>query len=551
MTTHIPNLVIHIVNSSNQILEASGVASAFTREPTATVQFVAGNGKIIETDFAAGSADGRLPNGAAVIVDSTNRIIESDGSTGPFRQASIAVRQVGSGALASMVLRVVDSSNVVLDRLFGASLTAPTLVWDDGVTDTTPDFEIQFEVGSVEIGDVVRVHRSADSGFGSPTETDSDPLDGTDVSNLSINFAGGVVADGTWYYRARLMRGAELSPWSNTEIVTIDATAPTLSSATGTKTGQTTASLSVSTNEGNGTLYWVVDTSATPPSAAQVKLGQDNGGAAADDSGSQAVSTTGVQAISGGATGLTAGTGYYAYYMHEDANGNQSSVASSSQFTTDAAEVNLTYLGTNGQTATQAAFTFAGVGLGSEANILIGLHGRFAASTPAITSVKVHIPDVATDPTGTTLSNIVTANQDTAGNRTTVAIYNGARSGGTTGDVVVTFASNAARCAIHRYSKPAHVSVVTGTDLDNTGGISATLNVPADGCAVGISYSGGATSSTPTNLTEDYDGVITGGTFAITAGSNNTATGSTAFTFTWAAADANTVAGAFAAFGPV
>ena len=119
MTTHQPNFVIHIVNSSNQILEASGVASAFTREPTTTVQFVAGNGKIIETDFAAGSADGRVPNGAAVIVDSSNRIIESDGSVGPFRQSSIAVRQVGSGTLAALVLRVVDSGNVVLDRLFG------------------------------------------------------------------------------------------------------------------------------------------------------------------------------------------------------------------------------------------------------------------------------------------------------------------------------------------------------------------------------------------------------------------------------------------------
>jgi hypothetical protein len=120
MTTHIPNLVIHVVNSDNHILGANGTPDAsFTREPTATVQFVAGDGKIIETNFSSGSADGRLPVGAAVIVDSSNRIIGSDGSAGAFRQSSIAVRQVGSGALAAMVLRVVDGNNTVLDGIFG------------------------------------------------------------------------------------------------------------------------------------------------------------------------------------------------------------------------------------------------------------------------------------------------------------------------------------------------------------------------------------------------------------------------------------------------
>lgn len=109
-----------------------------------------------------------------------------------------------------------------------------------------------------------------------------------------------------------------------------DATAPTLSSATATATGATTADLSVDTDEGNGTLYWVVTTSATGPSAAQVKAGQDHTGVAATDSGSQAVSGTGTQNVSGGATGLTGGTTYYAHYMHEDSSANQSSVDTTS-----------------------------------------------------------------------------------------------------------------------------------------------------------------------------------------------------------------------------
>jgi len=112
---------------------------------------------------------------------------------------------------------------------------------------------------------------------------------------------------------------------------------PTLSAATGTTTGATTADLSVSTNGTNGTLYWVVTQSSTAPTRAQVKAGLNHAGAAADDSGSQAVSGNGTQNISGGATGLVGSTVYYAHFMHERANGSQSGVATSSSFTTDSA----------------------------------------------------------------------------------------------------------------------------------------------------------------------------------------------------------------------
>jgi hypothetical protein len=115
-----------------------------------------------------------------------------------------------------------------------------------------------------------------------------------------------------------------------------DTTAPILSSATDAANGQTASTGSVSTDEGNGTLYWVVTTSATAPSAAQVKAGQDNTGTAADgDSGSQSVSATGVQNIT--PSGLTASTAYTTHFMHEDAASNQSTVASASGFTTASA----------------------------------------------------------------------------------------------------------------------------------------------------------------------------------------------------------------------
>lgn len=118
-----------------------------------------------------------------------------------------------------------------------------------------------------------------------------------------------------------------------------DTTAPTLSSPTGTG-GLGVCSGSVSTNEGNGTLYAVATASATAPSAAQVKAGQDHTGTAALRVVSQAVSATGTQTIASGAISGGAGTRYL-HYMHEDAASNQSAVVSSASFEVTAAATTL------------------------------------------------------------------------------------------------------------------------------------------------------------------------------------------------------------------
>lgn len=111
-----------------------------------------------------------------------------------------------------------------------------------------------------------------------------------------------------------------------------DTTAPTLSSASITSIGPTTATGNVTTDENNGTLYSVVSASSTPPSVAQIQDGQNNTGAAAVWSGNQSISGVGAKSFS--ITGLSPGAPYYAYFMHKDAAGNTSSVVSPAQFTT-------------------------------------------------------------------------------------------------------------------------------------------------------------------------------------------------------------------------
>lgn len=114
-----------------------------------------------------------------------------------------------------------------------------------------------------------------------------------------------------------------------------DVTAPILSSPTGTQTGQTTADGTVTTDEDNGTLYYLVSTNATE-NLATVKAGL-----------SQAVSATGSQSVS--VSGLTAATSYYLHYAHTDSAANDSAVVSSAQFTTASAvsSVVLSFTGVN------------------------------------------------------------------------------------------------------------------------------------------------------------------------------------------------------------
>lgn len=114
-----------------------------------------------------------------------------------------------------------------------------------------------------------------------------------------------------------------------------DVTAPVLTSPTGAQNGSTAGTGGATTDEANGTMYVVASTSATPPTAAQIKAGQMHTGASAAAAANVAVSSTGAKSLN--LTGLTPSTTYYSHSMHEDAAANQSNVVTSSSWATTAA----------------------------------------------------------------------------------------------------------------------------------------------------------------------------------------------------------------------
>lgn len=110
------------------------------------------------------------------------------------------------------------------------------------------------------------------------------------------------------------------------------SSAATISAAYGTSTGGTTATVGCTTDTASGTLYAVATTSATQPSIAQIKAGQDHTGSAAPWGGSGAVSST---SPSLSATGLTAATTYYTHCVQTVATVDSNVDTSDSSWVTD------------------------------------------------------------------------------------------------------------------------------------------------------------------------------------------------------------------------
>lgn len=214
-------------------------------------------------------------------------------------------------------------------------LGTPVATWTSAATVAQAVFGLRVEPGVVS-GDQIYGEASTSSSFASPFATEIASISEGDKIDLVITpFAFAPFTDGAKYCRfcVKNAGGTQISGWSNTINLTI-AVLPVLTSPTDVETGQTTATADVTTDTAEGTLYCVVTTSATPPTKAQVKEGQDSAGAAATFADDLDITTTGTKSFS--VTGLTLSTAYTAHFMHEDVAGNQSTVATGDGFTTSA-----------------------------------------------------------------------------------------------------------------------------------------------------------------------------------------------------------------------
>jgi hypothetical protein len=399
------------------------------------------------------------------------------------------------------------TSNALGPIAAAPSLPAPVLVWTSGPSVYDPVFTATF---TAEVSDSLTIEIDDNSDFSSLFDSDVNVLDSAEVAAGTVTFAGITTLSGgvTYYARLKLQRGAA-SVYSNTvsqAMTAPDVTAPTLTSPLGSQIGSTTtAAIGVTTNEANGTLYYVVTTSATAPTAAQVKAGQNNAGTAAMYAGSQAISATGAKTAT--ATGITTGT-RYAYYMHEDAATNQSTVSASASWTQTVAA---------GATWTKKAGSIQDISYASTSlTIAAAPINNASASDVIVVCVNVGLPLAGVTIGGNTMTKVV---EPTTG-RVSIWQYTGTVF--TTPDVIATTTSAAILAGAMT------VGVLTGVNSAvPTGAALATkvegfyanplttttaLTIPAGGFGIVAVNQPSVAGVTPNaGTTEDYDLTITVG----------------------------------------
>lgn len=220
-------------------------------------------------------------------------------------------------------------------------------------------------------------------------------------------------------------------------ITDVDEVVPVLAVPGDAANGPTSASLSVTTTESGGTLYWFLSASAVAPNAAALKAGT---GALA--SGAQAVVASGVQTVL--VSGLAVGTGYFAHFLHRDGAGNDSAIVSGDGFSTPAASTvaiqqSAIALNTSQSLTTYAASPFTYVG-GSNRALLAVVVATQNATQP-ITNLSATV-------NGAAMSRIAGLAHSSGVSRPILGVFAATGLGAGTKQVDVTITGGGRSCGI-------------------------------------------------------------------------------------------------------
>ena len=508
-----PGIYFGLINSTSTPLTGSAIETA-----------VAGSELITNGNFSAGISNWSAHNSAIMTTSSSKLSVDSNGTlVGNAYQAITTV--VGKkyvliadvipgtnpatvapsttpGDLGNITSATVSSQTTITLEFTATGTTTYIRLGRTSITSGDPSF-----FNNVTVREILQTEAAATI-FAVNPGTTSGTIDKSGVTN-GVRYLHGTIKDLAGNYSTDIV----------IEFTQSDTTAPVLTSPTDAANGANASTASVTTDEANGVLYTVVTTSATTPSAAQVKAGQDNTGAAAAFAGNQTVTATGIQTVSPAPSGLSVGTSYRTHFMHEDAAGNQSSVASAAGFTTTIVPgfIRAQSDVTNG---TGITYTFTG------------------ASLPATKiAVSVFVPGAS----GIALSSVtiggVAATKKLAivDNFLVFEIWEASVGSGNSGtiDVTTTAAALATRCGISVHAVPGLI-YQTGTTFYNVSTTVATLstNTSAGDYVIFHTFNAGGSAVTPSGYTEDFDGLVESPSDYHEGGHNPSATGGTPEVFT-------------------
>lgn len=275
---------------------------------------------------------------------------------------------------------------------------------------------------------------------------------------------------------------------------------PGLSSEISSEVGSDGYDISITPDTYGGILYTVI-TTGTVPTAEQIMAGQDHTGTAATVALQHTVRET--SAVNQTGNGLTASTAYRPYYVHVDFYGNESSVVTGTQFTTEAlASLTASFIGhseiaDNGATVfTSDSFTYPA------GDVYIAVGRRNGPVTAEVDSVVVNGNSASLVTDGTNDSHRYNGLNATEIWKVTLASE-------TTGTTVVTQSNTG------RWVGMAFLSVVGGAsgdcyDLDKDAGSTTTplnVDVEEDGIIVACLMNNGEPAGTLTWTGVDGDNI--------------------------------------------
>lgn len=208
------------------------------------------------------------------------------------------------------------------------------LAWDEDPEPLIPLLSVDFP--DPQVGDVVKLRRSATNLFTTYTEAEDTITSIDPVSVLDFDL-GGNWALGDYYVQALQYRSAVLVDTSNIEAVSItgDVTAPTLSLPVDTTINATSATGGFTTNGACTGFVVVTPFAMAAPTGPQIISGLGGDGNSAAYADSEAVGAAGAFTFTDNFTGLASSTNYKAHFVGRDAALNISNVVSGDGFTTN------------------------------------------------------------------------------------------------------------------------------------------------------------------------------------------------------------------------
>jgi hypothetical protein len=478
-------------------------------------------------------------SGGVPVVDATP--LSGTALTNPTTYG-VPVTPVESGArpvtiVASGAPPIVFIAENGVDYLLGGSgesvvvPAAPVLVWASLETDDEPDFEVDLPNGNVDPiedaaeGDHLIFEYQLQSG-GAWTEYLDHTLTAGDITDDDISVPGvDSVADGDYFFRARLERGALIGTNSASVEVTIDTVLPVpVNSVAPVISGNTQVTETLTTTDGT----W-----SNTPTGYTYQWKRDG-----SSIGSATANTYAL-------VELDAGADITCEVLASNASGPAASAAASNTLGIDVYLVFLAHIEDSSDQITYSGASWQGISLGTAAanrKIIVGFTARNSGGTGGVVNA-------ATVAGQSALPAQITANSDTANNKAVIMVAD--VTAGTTGNISIGLTVQQNRAGAGVWAMYGAGSS-TATDTDKTEGAAdgnVTLTVPAKGVAIGVSYHQAAGTASWTGLTGRYDAALESTIEHAGADLNSNAGGNINMISDWSAAD-TAGAHAFASWGP-